>query len=1074
MARPAPDTRLQILAREIFQAALDLDGEEREAYVSRRCAEDARLRAEVDSLLAALERSGGFLEGSVVDAAGAFWVGKRVGDYEILRLIGRGGVGLVFEARQDRPRRIVALKLLRPEFASDEVRRRFDVEAELLALLEHPGIARIYAAGTVDTQLGPQSFLAMELVEGRTLLDYAADEELSARERVRLVAAVCEAMQHAHERGVIHRDLKPGNVLVDGAGRTKVLDFGVARATNADLDVETLCTHAGAVVGTLAYMSPEQANGDSERLDARTDVYSLGAVLYQLLAGRLPLPVSELPLAEAVRTLSEDEPPPLERVAPDVDGDLATVISKALERDPERRYRSAGELGDDLARWLAREPVRARPPSTLYRLRKLAARNRGLVAGVVGFVGVLAVVAVLATVGALREQALRLRSERAEQEARTAQRKSERDAYAASMAVVERAIGDADVVEARALLDAAPASLRGWEWRHLASRIDRAATVLANGTGIESMRLFPDGRTLVTGGTDRVVRAWSVATGELSWEADLGDSYTVRALAVSPDGDLVAATRGSWFAGRGKFGPITLLAAGDGRVVAELGGHDDVVQALAFHPTAPRLFSASSDGTVRAFDLEELREERVLARHERDAQDVAVSPAGDLVASVGWDGRIHVADARDLAPVRTIEVGERLSAVAWSADARELVVGTWEGRVFVVDQATGAQRVLDGRHEGRVEQVRFAPGGDAVVSAGAESTILRHELRRGTRTDSFLGSTDVVTAFAFEPERETLLSGGLDGVVRRWAVDTEDVTRLTPHSEWVYDVSLSSDGRRLATTGPGPRGLQPPTAHLRVHDVETGEVALSVEVPGETVLWSAELAPDGARLVTAGSKTGAILWDAETGERLLELAHPLALRCATFDPSGARIATTCRDRVVRLWDSRTGELLRELRWGGRRPYAARFSPDGRRLAVGTYDGGLAVWDPSTGELVAARAEAQDGSIYALAFEPGGERLASGGEDGQVIEWEVAGLTPTGRGVASPASVIDLAFLPDGSRLFVGDHTGVLRVVATDTWSPVVNLRGHAGKVRAIAVDPAGRFVVSGGSDGDVRVWASGR
>jgi len=1071
MSLPDHDTSLHSRAREIFQAATELGPEEREAYVAGLCASDGVLRAEVDSLLDSFERAGGFLEGSVLDAAGAFWVGRRIGDYEILRLIGRGGVGLVFEARQDRPRRVVALKLLRPEFAGDEVRRRFDVEAELLGRLEHPGIARIYAAGTVDTELGPQSFLAMERIDGRTLLDYTVEEELSVPERVRLIQDVCEAVEHAHARGVVHRDLKPSNVLVEQAGRPKVLDFGVARATQSDLDVETSFTQAGQLIGTVSYMSPEQSRGDSARIDVRTDVYSLGVMLYQLLAGRLPLPVSELPLAEAVRTLSEDEPPSLSVVAPGIDRDLATIVGKAIEREPERRYSSAGRLGADLQRFLMNEPVHARPPSALYQLRKLAARNRRLVGVVAGVIVLLAVGVVVTTLGAWREQALRVRSEKAEVEARAAQRRSALDAYAANMAVAEASIVAADLDEARARLDTASRDLGGWERGHLERRLDRSQALIDNGSGIESMELAPDGRALVTAGTDCLVRAWDVERQELLWTHDLGDGFTARGIGVSPGGDLVAAARGSWYAGRGGFGPVTLLALADGSVVAELEGHTDVVQAFAFHPSRPLLFSASSDGTVRAWNLEALDEGRVMARHERDAQDVRVSPDGHFIASVGWGGRVIVVDVSSGETVRTVETGERLTAVGWSAGGEQLAAGTWRGNVLVIDLPSERLRFLEARHKGRVERVGFTPDGGSVLSAGEKMSLMRHELPRGARTHTYHGSRAVVTGFGFEGGGDSLLTGGLDGWIRRWSTSTQDVPRLTPHPEWVYAVSLSADSRWLVSASSAKKGVTAASAYMAIHDLESREVVREISVSGERTIWGAEFAPDSDRIVTAGTLTGASVWSAVTGELLLRLEHGDELRGAVFDPTGASVATSCRDGGVRLWDSHTGELLGEpMVWEGRMPYDVCFSPDGSRLAASYYDGAVCLWDPRTRTLEASNPAAHAGATYTLAFTRDGTRLASGGADQRIGVWEVPSLEPARPAIENPARVAALAFLPDGSRLAVGDRTGVLRLFETRSWTPVVSLRGHWGGIRSIAVDPLGRFLISGGTDGDVRVW----
>ncbi len=1069
-----PDPSRLARARDLFEGASELPaGPEREAYLARGCGADRALRAEVDSLLGSLARAGDFLEDSVLDPAGAFWIGRRIGGYEIVGLLGRGGVGLVFEALQDRPRRTVALKILRPEVADAAVRRRFEVEAELLGALRHEGIARVHAAGTVETDLGPQSFLAMERVEGRPLLDHARAHGLGTREKVALIERTCAAVQHAHERGVVHRDLKPGNVLVEASGQPKVLDFGVARAVGADLDVGTVVTAAGQILGTVAYMSPEQARGESERVDVRADVHALGVMLYELLADRLPLPVSGKPLAEAIRCLSEDDPTPLSEAAPGVPGDLATVVGKAIERDAARRYASVADLAEDLRRFLRDEPVRARPPSTLYQLRKLTRRHRGLFAGLALVFLLLAAGVVTATLGQLREQRLRLWAERSRGEAERALALSDFDAYAANLAVAEAALAAADVVSARRRLGEDRPGPRGWEWTHLRRRLDRSEVLVDNGTGIESMGLTADGAIAVTGGTDRSVRAWRLADGELLWERELGRSFTVRGLAVDPRGEVVAAARGSWFAGRGGYGPIELLDLADGSPRGRLEGHGDVVQALAFHPARPLLVSASSDGTVRLWDVPAAQPLGILADHALDAYDVAFSPDGRLLASVGWDGRVHVIDVGSWRVARTFDAGERIVCVGWSPDAERIACGTWNGRLVVFDRASGARTFLEDRHAKPAHAVVFSADGRTLLSGGADDVLQLHDLPRGTTRATFLGSTGVVTEILYEQPAGTVLSAGLDGRVRRWSARTQDVPVLATHEAWVYAVSLGADGRTLASAGPTAKGA-PGWAHVQLVDLETGAPGVRIAVEGESTVWSCEAAPDSARLVTAGTDTGAVVWDAATGERLVELPHEAALRRAVFDPTGRRVATSSHDRTVRVWDSRTGELvLPPLVWEGRRPFGLRFSPDGARLAATYYGGGVALWDARDGALLAGRTGPHVADVYVARFAPDGRTLVTAGKDRRVQRWDGETLLPQGPTLHCTALVHDAAFLPDGSRLFVGTEAGLLHVFETEGWREVLTLHGHQAAVRAIAVDARGRFVYTGGADGAVRAWDGG-
>jgi tetratricopeptide (TPR) repeat protein len=290
-------------------------------------------------------------------------------------------MGTVYLAEQEHPNRTVALKVINPGVASQHLLRRFDHEADILGKLQHPGIAQVYEAGTFDAGSGAQPYFAMELIEGSPLTDYARHHKLSTRQCLELMVRICDAVQHAHQRGVIHRDLKPGNILVDQTGQSKILDFGVARATDADIQATTLQTEIGQLLGTVPYMSPEQASGDPDELDTRSDIYALGVVAYELLCGRLPHVVEGKMIHEAVRVIREDDHTPLSSVNRIFRGDVETIIGKALEKDKDRRYQSASAFAADIGRYLRDEPISARPPSTIYQLRKFAKRNKALVSG---------------------------------------------------------------------------------------------------------------------------------------------------------------------------------------------------------------------------------------------------------------------------------------------------------------------------------------------------------------------------------------------------------------------------------------------------------------------------------------------------------------------------------------------------------------------------------------------------------------------------------------------------------------------------------------------------------------------
>ncbi len=381
---------------ELFGEVCDLPPEVRARRLREACGDDPSLIADVESLLLAevkpVLRAPALGEGfSLTGTAGGMRepgegepvIARRFGAYTVRRCINAGGMAVVYEAEQEHPHRVVALKVLRGGLLSRSALKRFHLESEVLGRLQHPGIARIYDAGMHREAASPEGapglpYFAMELIDGSPITRYAREHGLDLRGRMELVARVCDAVQHAHQHGVIHRDLKPANILVDQTGQPKILDFGVARATDSDLLVTTLHTEAGQLVGTIPYMSPEQVVGDPAGVDTRSDVYALGVILYELLGGRLPYPVTETAIPEAARLIREQEPATLASIDRALRGDPSTIAARALEKDKSRRYQSAAELGADIQRFLTHEPIVARPASTLYQLGKMARRKKGV------------------------------------------------------------------------------------------------------------------------------------------------------------------------------------------------------------------------------------------------------------------------------------------------------------------------------------------------------------------------------------------------------------------------------------------------------------------------------------------------------------------------------------------------------------------------------------------------------------------------------------------------------------------------------------------------------------------------
>ena len=463
-------------AKDISHQVLDEDPSNRRDRLDLLCGDDEELRRDVELMIAdasgddddqasflrsPFEADAAHVARSDGAQAAMAWQPARVGRYRVIRPVGEGGMGVVYEAEQDAPRRTVALKIIRPGLATPAIVRRFTQEAHALGLLQHPGIAQIYEASSADSPFGPQPYFAMEFVRGETLRVYLDQRAPRLTERLELLTRICDAVDHAHQHGIIHRDLKPSNILIDASGQPKVLDFGVARLTDNDVQL-TRQTDLGQLVGTLAYMSPEQVSGDPGQLDPRSDVYALGVMLYELLAGRLPYVVGPS-VQEAIRTIQQEEPERLGSVSRTFRGDLETIAGKALEKDKSRRYESAAALSTDIRRHLHNEPITARPPTTLYQLQKFSRRHRAVVVGTVAVL-----LALVAGIVATTREALRART--AEQTARSAQQTTEAVndflrndllAYASAHAQAGPSVAPDPELKVRTALDRAAARIEG-------------------------------------------------------------------------------------------------------------------------------------------------------------------------------------------------------------------------------------------------------------------------------------------------------------------------------------------------------------------------------------------------------------------------------------------------------------------------------------------------------------------------------------------------------------------------------------------------------------------------------------
>jgi len=1020
--------------------------------------------------------------------------GSRPGKnrFRILRAHARGGLGEVFLAKDTELNRDVALKEIQDRHARNpESRSRFLLEAEVTGALEHPGIVPVYGLGQYADG---RPFYAMRFVKGDSLREAIRkfhEQNVGARDITfgevgvefrKLLGRfidVCQAIEYAHSRGVLHRDLKPGNIMLGKYGETLVVDWGLAKVVgraerHKNSGDGTICpeggsgsapTQLGAAIGTPAYMSPEQAAGRIEELGPGTDVYSLGATLYHLLTGRPPFqggtaqeilqrvqsgsfPRPSEAWPEVAKIPGKDRAGPCRRGAR-FSPALEAICLKAMALNPQTRYASAGDLAQDMERFLADEPVSARQEPWNDQLRRwgrkhqtavvalsvgglvatAAAIGRGLGGDLALATGVLVALAGLTALASITARKNLLLSRaitgltQAKLEADAARRRAERSAdesrrnlYVSRMNLMQKNWEADQVAIALDLLrnygpESPQADLRGFEWHYFARQVDLALTTLAGHSVVGSVTFSADGTRLASASEDNTIRVWDVATGEETATLT-GHSQGIQSVVFSPDGTRLASA--------GWDETIKLWELATGKEIATLTGHSQGILSVAFSPDGRRIASGSWDKTVKLWDLSTGQETAHLQGHSGWVLSVAFSPDGTRLASASVDNTIKL----------------------------------WE-------VATGRESATLEGHSHLITRVTFSPDGTRLVSTSYDQTIRLWDVFRGQETAILTGHSGEILSVAFRPDGRQLASGGVDRTLRLWDVITgQNTATLTGHSQEILCVAFSRDGMQLAT-GSGDKTV-------RLWDVATGDNTAHLKGHSEAV-YSVAFSPDGTRLASA-SHNLIKLWDVFTPHDTATLhGHLRSIHSVAFSPDGQRLATGSEDHTIKLWDVATGQQTATLAGHFQTVKSVVFSPDGTRLASGSIDSTIKLWDVASGQETATLT-GHSGGVRGLAFSPDGTRLASGSDDTTIKLWEVTSGQETATLQGHSQGVFSVAYSADGTQLASGSADNTIKLWNASTRQETAALTGHSQGILSVAFSPDGTHLASGSSDRTIKLW----
>jgi WD40 repeat protein len=942
---------------------------------------------------------------------------RQFGDYELLEEIARGGMGVVFKARQVSLNRVVALKMiLSGHLAGPEDVERFRTEAEAAANLDHPGIVPVYEVGCHDGQ----HFYSMGFVDGRSLAKALVDGPLKPRRAAELVRAIAEAMAYAHQRGVVHRDLKPGNVLLDGSGHPRVTDFGLAKCSQRDSQL----TGTGQVLGTPSYMPPEQAASRLAEIGPLSDVYALGAILYTVLVGRPPFQAASA--METLKQVLEQEPVPPRQLNAQIPRDLETICLKCLRKEPAKRYASAQALADDLGRHLRDEPIVARPVGALERGWRWCKRNRGLAIGMTTAAVSLLVAFVLAIAFGVREKwySAKLEKEQsatlaalglADENLRRSHRETSQLALTQGLRLCdEENEGHKGLLWLVRALDfairAGDADLERvirhnlGEWSRL---VPRLAYSLPHPDQVRGVAVRPDGLVIATACDDGRVRFWDAATGSpLPGQLEVGGAITV--IKFSPSGQYLAT---GCLNGQGRIWNLA-----DGQPIGQVLRHGGEIHDLDFSPDGSLLLTGSHDNAARLWDALTGAPRGTLP-HASWVMGVAFHPRGDTFVTVSFHSYFQVWETSTRRLLRTVAHNQSGSQARFSSDGQWLAlaltrgVGIWNATTY-----SRANHVPQPTNSGAV----FSPDALSllVYSRGGKARVWHNSFPPRPVSPTLLHQGELFDG-AFLNHGQAVVTANGGNVARVWALARPKTPRLVLAHPACMAVAFSPDGSTLAS--------------------------------GDT----------DYRLV--------IFWDTTTGRPLRDpLPHPTRVLSLAFSPDG-KLLLVGADPTTHLWNVATGKPHAPPMSHAQSVWRVAFTPDGKFFAGGAWSPLIRVGETQSGR--ATGVEVKHGErAQSIAFSGDGRRLFTGASNGSVQVWD----RDTGRPLGKPVflhreAVSDLRLTPDGKRLLTGSNDGSAHLWDAETFASLSPPFAQQGAVSA-AMDPSGRLVITGSEDSTARVW----